>query len=434
MSAINVGVFAAAPGVNTLSVTINPGDFVVLIATTQNSSYISGLADNGSGGGNAYTLLNQNSNSGYTACYYCLYATKSATQISFTSTSSEVIIVGTYKNSLGFPVRLGTTTNSGNSGSGGSSISSGAITTTQPNSRLVTLMVWWNSSAGVSVTASSGTLQKTQQPSVVSGVVCGMAIVDQLTTTVGAYTNSVNTSGGNAQYQGTWTLELIPISPMSYLGVVPPKAKISAIVRAIPTLIGGGGVGTPATPVPVASLLKGGTVGVSYSETISAQGGTGTGYVYSIVSGAIPTSLSLNSSTGIISGTPTAAGTYSFTIKVTDSLGNTGTQAFQIIIAAPSYTLEEYGQVLHDAVVGTAYSETLSVTGGTGPYTWSLASGSLPTGLSLSSSGVISGTPSAAGTFTFAVTVTDASSVTQTITFTIAAATPAASGGGSWVF
>jgi hypothetical protein len=86
-------------------------------------------------------------------------------------------------------------------------------------------------------------------------------------------------------------------------------------------------------PVPVAANLAGGTPGVAYSETINAQGGTSP-YTFTVTSGAVPTGTTLNSSSGVISGTPSATGTFSFTITVTDSLGYTGSQAFQIIIAA----------------------------------------------------------------------------------------------------
>jgi hypothetical protein len=88
-------------------------------------------------------------------------------------------------------------------------------------------------------------------------------------------------------------------------------------------------------PIPVASALKGGTAGMAYAETITAQGGTSP-YTFAVSSGALPTSTALNTSSGVISGTPTATGTFSFTVTVTDSLGFTGTQAFTIIIAAPS--------------------------------------------------------------------------------------------------
>ena len=91
---------------------------------------------------------------------------------------------------------------------------------------------------------------------------------------------------------------------------------------------------TGATPVPVAQVLQGGTLGIAYTETISTQGGASP-YSYTVISGALPSGTSLNSSTGVISGTPTAIGTYNFMIKVTDANGSTGTQAFQIVIANP---------------------------------------------------------------------------------------------------
>src|SRR6266851_9495315 len=85
-------------------------------------------------------------------------------------------------------------------------------------------------------------------------------------------------------------------------------------------------------PVPVASALKGGVTAAAYSETITAQGGTPP-YTFAMTSGALPTGTTLNSSSGVISGTPTAASTFSFTITVADSLGFMGSQAFSVIIA-----------------------------------------------------------------------------------------------------
>jgi hypothetical protein len=89
------------------------------------------------------------------------------------------------------------------------------------------------------------------------------------------------------------------------------------------------------TPVPVAANLAGGTPSVAYSETITAQGGTSP-YAFAVTSGALPTGTTLNPTSGVISGTPSATGTFNFTITVTDSLSFSGSQAFQIIIAAAS--------------------------------------------------------------------------------------------------
>lgn len=119
---------------------------------------------------------------------------------------------------------------------------------------------------------------------------------------------------------------------ISYTGKTPPIMRVAVIYHMVPTHgTGGGG----SLPVPVAGALKGGTVGTAYSETISAQGGT-TPYTFAATGGTLPTGTSLNSSTGVISGTPTTAGTFSFTVSVTDVNLNVGSQAFTIIIAAPS--------------------------------------------------------------------------------------------------
>lgn len=90
-----------------------------------------------------------------------------------------------------------------------------------------------------------------------------------------------------------------------------------------------------APPVPVAKELKGGQIGGTYSETISAQAGT-TPYSFSVASGSLPAGTALNSSTGVISGTLTTVGTNAFTILVTDANSATGTQQFSVDVVAPS--------------------------------------------------------------------------------------------------
>jgi large repetitive protein len=90
----------------------------------------------------------------------------------------------------------------------------------------------------------------------------------------------------------------------------------------------------PGGVVPVASALAGGTLGTAYSETIGVQGGSSP-YSFSVSSGSLPTGTSLNSSTGVISGSPSGIGTFAFTISVTDANGVTGAQAFTISISVP---------------------------------------------------------------------------------------------------
>ncbi len=166
--------------------------------------------------------------------------------------------------------------------------------------------------------------------------------------------------------------------------------------------------------------LPSGTQNVAYSTTLAAAGGV-TPYAWSLVTGTLPSGLSLNSSTGVISGTPTAAGTSNFTVKVTDANSQTATQALSIVIAT---ALTITTASLPSGTQNVAYSTTLAAAGGVTPYAWSLMTGTLPSGLSLNSStGVISGTPTAAGTSNFTVKVTDANSQTATQALNIVIAT-----------
>jgi hypothetical protein len=161
--------------------------------------------------------------------------------------------------------------------------------------------------------------------------------------------------------------------------------------------------------------LPNGLATTAYSQTLASSGGT-PGYSWSLTTGALPTGLSLNSS-GNIFGTPTTTGTFNFTVKTTDATSptpQTATQALSITIgAALSITTIS----LPNGLATTAYSQTLAATGGTPAYVWTLNTGILPTGLTLNAAGTISGSPSTAGTFNFAVKATDSTSPTpQTAT------------------
>ena len=183
----------------------------------------------------------------------------------------------------------------------------------------------------------------------------------------------------------------------------------------------GGTNAPPALAIQTASLANG-TVGVAYSQTFGASGGT-PGYTWSVTGGTPPSGLSLSS--GILAGTPTAAGTFAFTIAVTDSAAATTSRNFSVSIApATAPLLITTSSPLPGGSVGSAYSRTFSSSGGVPGYTWSLTGGALPGGLSLSE-GVLAGTPTAAGTFTFNVTVTDGAAATASKAFSLVIA-PAA--------
>jgi CSLREA domain-containing protein len=168
---------------------------------------------------------------------------------------------------------------------------------------------------------------------------------------------------------------------------------------------------TPATlPSPA--------VGVAYSQTLSASGGIAP-YTYSLSAGALPMGLALRT-TGVISGTATASGTFNFTVTAKDSDSFTVAQAYLFTIAATTITLTP--TTLPSPTVGMAYSQTLSASGGIAPYSYSISTGALPTGLTLSTTGVLSGTATIAGTLNFTVTAKDSDSFTATKVYSIAVA------------
>jgi len=150
-----------------------------------------------------------------------------------------------------------------------------------------------------------------------------------------------------------------------------------------------------------------GPAGVPYSDSLTASGGAFP-YRWDLVSGSLPPGLTLTTinNNGIISGIPTTEGTFPFTARVTDFVGGVATRLFTITIG-PVLTITTTS--LPDGVVGSAYSQTLTNINGTAPFTWSIDSGALPPGIQLNSAtGVISGTPTSAGNFTFDVQVNDA--------------------------
>jgi hypothetical protein len=162
-----------------------------------------------------------------------------------------------------------------------------------------------------------------------------------------------------------------------------------------------------AMPSIYASILPSGQVGDDYSATLLAVY-TGTP-VWTIQSGSLPDGLDLDENTGEISGTPTEAGTFQFIVKLTDDTG-TDTQIFSITIEAEALTFRTTS--LPDAMEGDSYSEDIEVRGGESPYTFTLISGTLPSGLSLDDDGTIYGTPAkgTVGTYTFTIEATDDSS------------------------
>ncbi|HEY1497776.1 MAG TPA: Ig domain-containing protein, partial [Candidatus Solibacter sp.] len=178
---------------------------------------------------------------------------------------------------------------------------------------------------------------------------------------------------------------------------------------------------TPPPGITITNMsLAGGVVGTPYIQTLSAIGGIGA-YTWQLTGGTLPAGLTLNSSTGVISGTPTSAVTAaSLSFKVTDSSSpaQSASALLALTIAPTPGPLTITTTSLNIGLLNTPYSQTLGVTGGTMPYSWKLLTGRLPGGLSLNPlTGEISGTPVVGVSGSFLIfQVTDASSTSQTAT------------------
>ncbi len=156
------------------------------------------------------------------------------------------------------------------------------------------------------------------------------------------------------------------------------------------------------------TTLPGGTTGAVYSQTLTAAGGVAP-YVFGVSSGSLPTGLALAMS-GTLSGTPTAPGTYGFTVRTREANGCTGEREYTIVIAAPAcptISLNPTNAALPAGTTGTSYTQFFTATGSTTSYSFTIVGGAFPGGLSLNSNGTLTGTPSAAGTFNFTVRATD---------------------------
>ena len=210
-------------------------------------------------------------------------------------------------------------------------------------------------------------------------------------TLAGGFLNVAPTSVLAAGDVGTHTFD-VTVSD----GALTATISVSILVNAAPSF-------TTVSPI------MDGEQGVAYSFAFVATGGTGA-LVFSQAGGTLPPGLGLNAA-GQLSGTPTLQGVYSFSVTITDTLGIADTDTFQITIDPPalgSPTITTTSP-LPNGRVGDAYTAvTMTVTGGTAPYAWSVSSGTLPPGLTLSPAGVLSGTPTAAGIYAFNIRVNDA--------------------------
>lgn len=305
------------------------------------------------------------------------------------------------------------------SGSGlppGTSIASNGTlsgTPTQPGTFNFTIMV----------TDRTGTTASQQYSMTVTGT--GLTMSGSLGDgTVGtAYSAGLTASGGVAPYN--WSATGVPpgltFSGGSLTGTPTTAGTYTVVVTLTDSLTGKATqsftVTISAPALTVGGTLPNGAVLTAYSATLSATGGTPP---YTWTFSGLPGGLTGNAN-GSVSGTATTPGTYSITATVNDSAKHSASQTFSVTIATAPITISPAS--LPNATAGAPYSASFSATGGTAPYTWS-ATG-LPAGLTLSTSGSLTGTVAAPTTATITVTAKDSAGTTASSTYSLTVALPA---------
>jgi uncharacterized protein (TIGR03437 family) len=178
------------------------------------------------------------------------------------------------------------------------------------------------------------------------------------------------------------------------------------------------------------ATVHAGTAGVNYSpiEQLTATGGTPV-YTFLVTGGLLPTGMTLTTD-GKLQGTPMQSGSFTFTVTVTDKFGCTGIREYTLVINCQTLAIGPENTTLPDAMQEMSYNpsqppqQTFTATGGCGQYTFSIVSGMLPAGLTLTSTGALTGTPAQNGDFEFTVKATDKCGCMATKTYKLKVSCP----------
>jgi uncharacterized protein (TIGR03437 family) len=166
----------------------------------------------------------------------------------------------------------------------------------------------------------------------------------------------------------------------------------------------------PAPALKISGNLPDGGLLIAYSAALNASGG-GAPYVFSIAGGTLPDGIRMSNS-GSFTGTPTVAGRFTFTARVTDSGGTSVSGPFSITVAPPALTITAPSPLPAGMVSFDYPAQSIQASGGIGPYTFKVTQGNPPAGISLTEVGSLSGTPTTASTSNFTVTVSDSTGLT----------------------
>jgi hypothetical protein len=251
------------------------------------------------------------------------------------------------------------------------------------------------------------------------------------------YSATLTSTGGAAPITWSWVAQAgstlpngLGLAPTGTISGTPTAAgtfnvTVTATDSSAPALTASKNLSVTIIPqlvISTSSPLPNGITNTAYTGvTLASTGGSGA-VVWTLTGGTtLPANLSLNASTGAITGTPTTAGTFNFTVQAADSgtpqqkvtKSFTITIIQQLVITTPA--------ALPTGSVTTPYSVTMAASGGTGAVTWAQTGGTLPGGLTFTSAGVLAGTPTTANTFNFSITATDSGvpAQTATVAFTV---------------
>jgi hypothetical protein len=260
----------------------------------------------------------------------------------------------------------------------------------------------------------------TLKPPVITAIAPTSGKIGTIVTITGKYFGPTQGTSSVSFFNGTAATSYTSWTDTSIKCVVPSGATTGNVTVTTPIPLGtsNGKLFTLEELTVTPTSLPGADVGTAYSQILAASGGTPPTppYTWTITVGALPAGLLLNKATGVISGTPTKKGTSNFTVKATDSakpVGRIGTQALSITVTDLAVTTAS----LPGGTILSPYNQTLTASGGTAPYSWTITVGALPAGLLLNqATGVISGTPTTIGTSNFTVMVTDSANPAGTAT------------------
>ena len=325
--------------------------------------------------------------------------------------TKDIAVLGSFTN-----FAAGTTT--ANFGTG---ITINSVTVTDSSHATVNITGTGTATLGPrDVTLSTGAETATKTASFT--VQAGSAVISSLNPTSGrrAQTLSVTVTGTATNFaQGITTAAFgagITVQSLTVNSLITATASLlidpsAALGTRTVTLTTGGETATLAASFTVnaavlqitTATLPNATTNAPYVQTVAVSGGAAP-FVYSVSAGALPTGLNLNTANGNITGTTTSAATATFDITVTDASSQTVTRSYTVVT---SDALTITTASLPPSLTGAPYSQTIGAQGGTAPRSFSVVSGTLPTGLTLTPAGLLAGTPTVALSFTFTIRVTD---------------------------